>query len=310
MKISIIEPLQLDKEIISDRFREIGAEIKYYEDKPEDKEDKIKRCEGSDIIVLVDEEIGSEIMDKLDRLKLIAVSFTGYDHIDVDHAGKNEIAVVNVPEYATSSVAELVFGFAINLLRDMRTGDMVVRKDRDIDREKLKGNELKGRTLGIIGAGNIGGKVAKFGKSFGMDVIAYSRSENSEINDFVDYKDMDEVLEESDIISLNIPLTDETEGIIGKDELSKMEEGSLLINTARAGVIERDAFIEAVREGKIRFGIDISHEGLPEDVLRSDNVIYSPHVGYYTKEALKRRLEVTVDNINKFLKGDEQNKIV
>ena len=310
MKISIIEPLQLDKEIVLDKFSEIDADIDYYEDKPDNKDEKIKRCEDSEIIVLVDEEIDSEVMDKLEYLQLIAVSFTGYDHIDIDIAEKNDIAVVNVPEYATTAVAELVFGFAINLLRDIRIGDMVVRSKRDVNRKDIKGNELSGKTLGIIGTGNIGSKVAEFGKLFGMKVFAYSRSKNTKITDFVDYKDMDEVFKESDLVSLNIPLTDETEGIVGEDELSIMKEGSVLINTARAGVIDKHAFINNVKKGKIQFGIDIPHEDLPEDVLKSDNVVYTPHVGYYTEEALKRRLEVTVNNIDKFLEGDEENRIV
>ncbi|MFW6196847.1 MAG: NAD(P)-dependent oxidoreductase [Thermoplasmatota archaeon] len=270
----------------------------------------MRRCEGSEIIVLVDEEIDSEMMGKLEDLEMIAVSFTGYDHIDIGYAEKNDIAVVNVPEYATTSVAELVFGFTINLLRDIRIGDMVVRGKNDADREDIKGNELGGKKLGIIGTGNIGSKVAELGKLFGMDVIAYSRSKNSEIKDFVNYMDMDDVFEESDIVSLNIPLTDETEGVIGKSELSKMSEGSILINTARAGVIDREAFIESVKEGRIRFGIDIPHDDLPKDVLESDNVLYTPHVGYYTEEALKRRLEITVDNIDKFIEGKRQNRIV
>jgi len=310
MKISIIEPLQLDKEIVLSKFKKIDAEIGYYEDKPENKEEKIKRCEGSDIIVLVDEQIDSEIMRQLDELKLIAVSFTGYDHIDIGYAERNDIAVVNVPEYATTSVAELVFGFAINHLRYLRIGDESIRGKREIVRERIKGNELKGKTLGVIGTGNIGGKVAKLGNLFGMDVLAYSRSENSDITDFVDYKNMDDVLNDSDIVSLNVPLTDETKGIIGKKELSEMKDDSLLINTARAEVIDKDAFIESVREGKIRFGIDIPHEDLPKDVLKSDKVIYAPHVGYYTEEALKRRLDVTVENIDKYLKNKKENRIV
>ncbi|PTD94066.1 hydroxyacid dehydrogenase [archaeon SCG-AAA382B04] len=310
MKISIIEPLELPKKEVLNEFNSIDAEIRYHNTPPRSEEELIKRCSGAQIIVLVNQQLPSQVIEEIDQTELISVSFTGYDHIDIEKAEEEGIAVTNIPEYATASVAELVFGLAISLLRKLRICDKEVRDEVDEKRSNLKGNELRNKNLGIIGTGKIGSKVAEMGKKLGMDIIAYSNTVNPEIEDYTTYLPLREVLEKSDIVSLHVPLTKQTKEMIGERELNHMKPDSVLINTARAHVIEKQAFIDAVRNKSIKFGVDVPHSNLPQDVKESDQVIYAPHIGYYTHEALKKRLKTTVNNIKKFIEDERQNRVV
>lgn len=310
MKVSIIEPLEVSEEKVREEFSDLNVEVEYYSTVPGDQSELVSRCKGAEIIVLVNHELPGEVIGELDSTELISVSFTGYDHVDIEAAREKDIAVTNVPEYASDSVAELVFGFLISLARSLRICDKMVRGEVEKKRKEIKGTEIKEKTLGVIGTGKIGSRVAELGKNFGMNVLAYSNSVNEEISDFVDYLSLNKVLEKSDIITLHVPLYKETEGMIGQKELNKIGDGSILINAARAGVIDREAFIDAVEDGGIKFGVDVLHNDLPKTVLESENVICAPHIGYYTEEALERRLDTTVKNIEKFLEGKTQNRVV
>lgn len=310
MEISIIEPLEVPKDKVMKAFESLEANVEYYSEEPSSRSELIKRCRNSEIIVLVNHDLPKEVIEKLDSTELIAVSFTGYDHVDIEAAKKNGVAVTNVPEYATSGVVELVFGLMISVLRRIRACDKEVRGRIDVDRRNLKGEELKNKKLGVIGTGKIGSEVARVGNCFGMDIYAFSRNKNEEITDFVEYVSFEKLLRITDILSLHVPLTEETESLIGERELELMKNGSVVINAARADVIDKEAFVDAVRSQRIFFGLDVPHKNLPQDVRNSEKVIFTPHVGYYTKEALKRRLKTTVDNIEAFVRGEEKNRVI
>ncbi len=315
--ICVAQHLSIPQKKVIEKFRRIKCEgyklnIDYYFDKPSSPEELIDRGKktNANALVVVDSPINKKVMESLENLEMIAVAFTGYDHIDIEAAQERNVAVANAPRYAIHSVAELVFGMAINLFRKIRLGDKSVRRRTSLKRKNLKGKELNERTLGILGTGEIGSKVAKIGKALGMDVIAHSRTEKEEMKKIVEYVSLEDLFKNSDVLSVHVPLTDSTEGMIGYDEISSMKKGSIFINTARADVVDQQAFIKSAREKEIYFGIDVPHQNLPEDVVDSERVLYTPHVGYYTMEAMERRVNTSADNIEAYVNGKELNRIV
>ncbi len=243
---------------------------------------------------------------------MIAVSFTGYDHVDIEKCREMGIIVSNVPEYSTHSVAELVFGLIITSMRKIIECDKAVRDCRG--NEGLMGSELFGKTIGVIGTGKIGSRVCELALAFGMNVLAYSRTEKKElIEKGVKYVSLDELLKNSDIVTIHLPLTKETEGLIGERELSLLKDGAVIVNAARGKIIDTNALIRELEKGRIVACLDVFdvEPPLPSDhpILRAKNTILTPHIGYYTREALERRLEVTVDNIKAFLEGKPKNVV-
>ncbi len=312
MKVVIAEPLQLPEEIVLKEFESLKCEVVYYSKKPKDSDELIERCKDADIMVVVNTPVSVNVIEKLKNLKMIAVSFTGYDHIDVEKCRELGIIVSNVPEYSTNSVAELVFGFIISTARKIIECDRAVRECKD--NSGLLGMELFGKTLGVIGTGKIGGRVCEIGLAFGMNVLAYSRTKREDLMARgVKYVALDELLKKSDVVTIHIPLNNQTERLIGERELSLMKDGAIIVNTARGKIIDSESLAKMLESGKIRACLDVfdMEPPLPENYpLRNvKNAILTPHVGYYTKEALERRLRITVENIKAFMDGKPRNVV-
>jgi D-3-phosphoglycerate dehydrogenase len=312
MKVAIIEPLQLPRELVLERFSSLNCEVELYDTKPESQQEVLERCKGADIAVLVNTPITAEVLDKLDNLKMIAVSFTGYDHVDIEKCRELGVTVCNVPEYSTHSVAELVFGLVIAAMRKILECDRAVREGRG--NQGLMGRELFGKTMGVIGTGKIGQRVCEIALAFGMNVLAYSRTEKEElVKNGVKYVPLEELLRESDIVSIHVPLNKETEKMIGSKELALLKDGAVIVNAARGKVIDTEALVEELEKGRIIACLDVfdMEPPLPPDyaILDAKNTILTPHVGYYTQEALERRLEVTIENIKAFLSGSPKNVV-
>jgi len=312
MKVAIIEPLQLPRELILERFRSLNCEVELYDTKPKSQQEILERCRGADIVVLVNTPITAEVLEKLENLKMIAVSFTGYDHVDVEKCRELGIAVCNVPEYSTHSVAELVFGLVIAAMRKILECDRAVREGRG--NQGLMGRELFGKTMGVIGTGKIGQRVCEIALAFGMKVLAYSRTEKEDlVKKGVRYVPLEELLRESDIVSIHVPLSKETERMIGAKELALLKDGAVIVNAARGKVIDTEALVKELEKGRITACLDVfdMEPPLPSDyaILNARNTILTPHVGYYTREALERRLEVTIENIRAFMEGNPRNVV-
>lgn len=312
MKVAVIEPLQLPSEKVKEKLKVLDCEIRIFEDKPKTEGEVLERCRDADIIVLVNTPLSAEIIEKT-RPKMIAVSFTGYDHVDIEKCRELGIIVSNVPEYSTHSVAELVFGLIITACRKIIECDKAVRESKG--NKGLMGNELYGKTLGVIGTGKIGSRVCELGLAFGMRVLAYSRTVKRLLEDKgVEYVALEELLKNSDVVSIHLPLNEKTRGLIGKRELSLLKDGAILVNAARGGIIELEALVEELKKGRIFACLDVFdiEPPLPSDhpLLKVDNTILTPHVGYFTKEALERRLDLTVENIKAFLDGKPINRVV
>ncbi|MCL6096600.1 MAG: NAD(P)-binding domain-containing protein [Patescibacteria group bacterium] len=275
-----------------------------------------------------------DILGKLPNLKFIATRSTGFDHIDLSYCKKKNILVANIPTYGAHTVAEHTFALILAISRKIIPSIEQAKKG-DFSSEGLEGFDLFGKTLGVLGTGNIGRNVALLGLSFGMKVLAHSRSEDKElVSKGAKYVSLDELLANSDIVSLHLPHSKETEHIINLQNLEKIKKGAVLINTARGALVETQALVEGLEKG-ILSGvgldvleeeaflkeerellsteylnkIDVKTELLNHVLLTRTDVIITPHNAFNSKEAVEEILATTVSNIKTFLEGEPQNLV-
>lgn len=317
MKIVILESLGINEEEfnrITKPLSDMGHELVVYDDGKTDDETLKARIKDAEILVLANMPLNGDVIDAAEKLKYISVAFTGYDHIDLKKCEEKGIQVSNAAGYSTHSVAELTFGLITALLRSIIPLDGVLRAGGT--KNGYRQTDLNRKTLGILGTGDIGSAVANLGLAYGCRVIAYNRSENSDlIAKGVEYKSLDEVLETSDIVTLHMPLTDETKNLIDKDKLALMKKSSIIINTAVGPIIDNTALAEALHEGTIAgAGLDrVDMEPpVPADypLLEAPNTVLVPHVGFATDEAMIRRAEITFKNIVQWEKGEQENIVL
>lgn len=313
MKISLIDPLEVDREIIEnhkEKIESLGHEFEYFEESAANDEEKIERLKDTDIAIITNKPVTCDVINNT-KLELIDVAFTGVDHVDLDSCKEKGIKVLNASGYSDDSVAELVIGLTISVLRKFNENRSNIF---DGESNYLLGELIKGKTFGVIGTGNIGSKLIDLLSVFGCKIIAYSRTEKDEIKaKGVEYVDLDTLLKESDIVSLHIPNNKQTKGFLGKQELDLMKEGAVLINCARGAVVDNDYLAKLLNEDKLRAGIDVfdMEPPLPEDypLRNAKNVILTNHVAFYTKEAMEIRAEIVFDNLYQYLEGNIVNEI-
>lgn len=313
MKISLIDPLEVDREIIEnhkEKIESLGHEFEYFEESAGSDEEKIERLKDTDIAIITNKPLTSDVINNT-KLDLIDVAFTGVDHVDLEACKEKGIKVLNASGYSDDSVAELVIGLTISVLRKFNENRSNIF---DGESNYLLGELIKGKTFGIIGTGNIGSKLIDLLSVFGCKIIAYSRTEKEEIKaKGVEYVDLPTLLKESDIVSLHIPNNKETKGFLGEEELNLMKEGAVLINCARGAVVDNDYLAKLLNEDKLRAGIDVfdMEPPLPEDypLRNAKNVILTNHVAFYTKEAMEIRADIVFDNLYQYLEGNIVNEI-
>ena len=301
MKIVLLEELGVSKDKIdkqAEKLTNMGHELITYT-KNTDPKIQVERTKDADVIMLANMPLSKEVVEEAKHLKFIDVAFTGVDHIPMEEAKARNIAVSNASGYATQAVAELCISFMIQLLRNIEQTQKRCREGGTKD--GWIGSLLCGKTVGIVGAGAIGKKTAKLCKAFGCRVIAYSRSkvEDSVIDRQVP---LDELLKEADIVSLHCPLTKETKGLIGKEQLEFMKKEAVLINTARGPVVDSKALADALTEGKIAgAACDVFETEPPLDtnhpLLHTPNTIVTPHIAFASKESMEQQTEIVFDNI-------------
>lgn len=317
MKIVILESLGISDDalnLISKPLTDNGHELVVYNDGKLDDETLKTRIKDADVIAIANTPLSGEVIDVAENLKYISVAFTGYNHIDLDKCKEKGIKVSNAAGYSTNSVAEITFGLIISLLRNIVPLEAVTRDGGTKDGYRQL--DLKDKTLGVIGTGDIGGAVAEIGLAFGCKVIAYNRSEKPDlISKGVEYKSLDEVLKASDIVTLHTPLTDETKHLIDKDKLALMKPSAFLINTAVGPIVDNDALADALRNGTIAgAGLDrVDMEPpIPANypILDAPNTVLLPHIGFATEEAMVRRAEITFENIVNWEKGQQENTVL
>lgn len=265
---------------------------------------------------LLTDRIDCNLLQQAKRLRIVAQYAVGYDNIDVECATRLGIYVTNTPGVLTEATAELTWALLMAVARRIVEADHFVRwgewwrLQTGWHPKMMLGVELYGKTLGIIGLGRIGSRVAEFAKAFGMKVIYYDikRKEDLEKKLGVEYRDLDTLLQEADIVTIHVPLTKETYHLLNEERLRKMKRGALLINTARGAVIDTDALVKALKEGWIAgAGLDV-HESEPLDpnhpITAFKNVVLLPHIGSATYETRHRMAELVAENLIAFYKGE------
>ncbi|MCS7097088.1 MAG: D-2-hydroxyacid dehydrogenase [Candidatus Methanomethylicia archaeon] len=270
---------------------------------------KIPEYDG--LIVRSRTKVDKRIIENGVKLKFIGRAGVGLDNIDVEAAKKRDIIVLNTPEAPSASVAELVFGMLLSLIRKISMCDKLM-KNGEWPKKHALGFELKGKTIGIIGLGKIGKEVAKRAKAFEMkilyyDVIRHDPATERELN--VQFVDLDELLRISDIITIHVPLTHETHHLINEDKLKIMKRGAILVNTSRGAIVDGKALLKHLKNGHI-YGacLDVFENEPPKEpwekeLISLDNVIATPHIGSMTMEAQNRAATILANKIIDLFKG-------
>lgn len=313
MKLVILEPLGIaDETLVSMAQDACGdkMELVYYNTRKEDTETLIERSKDADAVVLSNFKYGRDVMEHCPNLKYICVAFTGYDHVDMEYCREHGIQVSNCAGYSTSAVADLVFGFVIDLYRNIITCNDVVRKGGT--KAGLIGPELEGKKFGIIGTGAIGLRTARIAQAFGCEVIAYSRTKKD--IEGITFTDLDTLLSTCDIVSLHVPQTAETIGLIGRDQLAKMKSSAILINTARGPIVDSQALADALNNDQIAgAAVDVfeCEPPIPQDhpLLHAKNCIATPHIAFASNQAMYKRAVIVCDNIKAYLAGTPINLV-
>ena len=290
MKILISDPFSKD---LPDKLKEFG----------EVTDNKKEYTDADIILVRSATKATKEYIDQAKNLKMIIRGGVGIDNIDVEYARSKGIRVHNTPEASSIAVAELALAMMLAIQRNIVRAHNTTKNGEWI-KKQLKGLELYKKTLGLIGIGLIGTEVAKRAQAFGMNVIAYRKSDKP--SDYAKIVNLDELLSQSDIISLHTPISEETKGMINKDTIAKMKDGVVLINTARGKLIVDEDLAEALKSGKVRYaGIDVYHVEPPKDspLIDVDNVLLIPHLGAQTYENMGRIGEIVIDLIRDFSKS-------
>jgi D-lactate dehydrogenase len=284
--------------------------------------------------VFIYSKIDEQIIQEIPNLKLVTTRSTGFDHIDLDVCKKRGITVCNVPSYGENTVAEHTFALILSLSRNMCKA-CIRRFEQDFSIEGLEGFDLKGKTIGVVGTGQIGLHVIRIAKGFGMNVVAYDVRQNkllSEVLEF-EYVTLEDLLARSDVITLHVPHMKATHHLMNKDTFKLVKKGAILINTARGSIVDTEALIDALDKKILAgAGLDVfeGEEVIKEEkqllyepknlevlaslvkdhiLLSKDNVVFTPHIAFYSKEALERILETTVENVAAFVSGKPQNVV-
>lgn len=284
--------------------------------------------------VFVGSKVDKTVFDRLPHLKLIVTMSTGFDHIDLKEAKKRSIPVCNVPTYGENTVAEHALALILALSRKLFPSVKRV-KEGNFNYDGLRGFDLKGKTAGVIGTGNIGKHVITMLKGFGMNILAYDAFPNKELAKTLGftYASLEKLLASSDVITLHVPLFKETKHMISKKNIKKIKPGAYLVNTARGGLIETEALLWAIETGRLAgAGLDVLEEEEdlqhPEHLIRAHhtpeqiktvlmdnrlidhpNVIITPHNAFNSMEALERIMDTTIENIKSFAVGKVQNDV-
>ena len=316
MKIVVLDGYALNPGDLSWKSIEEQGDFTVYDRTAGDK--TVERIGGAEIVILNKTSISAEIMDAVPALKYIGILATGYNVVDTAAAKERGIIVTNVPGYSTASVAQAAFALLLEIC--LRAGDhnnavhagrWISSKDYCFRDYPLL--ELAGKTFGIIGLGTIGKAAARIAKAFGMETIAYSRSQTEEGRACASYVSLDELFARSDVISLHCPAFPETTGIINKNSIAKMKDGVILINTSRGTLVVEEDLAAALTSGKVyAAGLDvISEEPMKADnpLLPAKNCIFTPHFAWATLESRKRLMEIAAENIRAFIKGAPVNVV-
>ena len=277
-----------------------------------------ERAREAEIVLTNKTLLFKDTLKKLPKVQYIGVLATGYNVVDLDYARERGITVTNVPAYSTESVAQMTFALLLELCLSVGQHNQAVKegewcRSKDFCFWKSPLTELSGKTMGIIGFGSIGQRVAEIALAFGMKVLVCSRTKKDYVRENLEWTSLDLLLKNADVVSLHCPLTDKTRQIIDKNAIEKMKQGALLLNTSRGPLLQDEAVADALNEGKLGgAAMDVLVEEPPKadnPLLSSKNCIITPHVAWATKEARGRLMDIASANVKAFLEGKPQNVV-
>ena len=314
MNISLLEPLGVPAERIealAAGLKAQGHTFTYYDTKTTDLEELKRRSAGQEIVMIANNPYPDEVVRSADALKLLAVAFTGVDHVGLEACREKGVTVCNCAGYSNVCVAEQVIGMTISLLRSFVECEAAVRSQGTS--AGLAGGEIAGKTVGIIGCGQIGFRTAQLFQAFGARVLACARHEREEVKAAgIEYVSLPDLLAQSDIVSLHTPNNAETRGMIGREQLALMKPDALFINCARGPIVDNAALAEALNGDRIAgAAVDVfdMEPPIPEDypLLHAKHTLLTPHVAFLTREAMLRRADIEFANVYAFLEGAPEN---
>lgn len=314
MKITMLEPLGVKEEKIMEmakQFTDAGHEFVFCGEPIKTEEEKAERAKDADVLIIANSPLTSKVINAAENLKMISVGFTGVDHVDLDACEKKGVRVCNAQGYATDSTGEMTVALMLACLRNVVPYDKVVREGGTM--HGFRHNTLKGKTIGIVGTGAIGRKVAELTKAFGCRLLGYDVVENQAALDLgIEYKSIEEVFAESDIVTMHAPLLDSTRNLANEKTIGLMKKTGILINCARGPLVDSQALADALNEGRIaKAGIDVYEMEPPipaeHPLLNAKNVILTPHVAFYSEESLEQRVGIVCDNITAWMDGNPIN---
>lgn len=337
MNIAFFRLEQWEREYIEKHadFKKLKAKAVFFPVKLD--KDHLPQDTSAEVIsIFIDSNIDKEVLEAFPNLKYIVTRSTGFDHIDLKACAKRKILVSNVPSYGEDTVAEYTFGLILALVRKIYQGFDQIRETGSFSLDNLRGIDLSGKTLGVIGTGKIGRNVVRIARAFEMNVIACDTYPDEEFAKEMNmtYCEPLRALQEGDIVTLHVPYTKETHHLINKGNIGMMKKGAYLINTSRGGVVETEALVKALKdghlggaaldvleeEGVIRDELEFFLEGRVDEhnlktvlanhvLIDMPNVIVTPHNAFNTWEALERILQTTIGNIRSFQEGTPQNLV-
>lgn len=294
-----------------DQTRALG-EFVFYDDEPASREELIRRIEPACAVILGWARIDGEVLARCPHLRIISFTGVGVEaYVDLQAATARGVAVANTPGYGDDTVAEHTMALILAAARRLPVLHAGMTGGGWLPRP---GIDLRGRQLGIVGLGPIGSRVARLGRAFGMQVVAWTRrpSPLRAQEHGVRFMELAQLFETSDVVSLHLALTPQTRGIVGRDLLRRMKPGAIFVNTARGGLVDAETLLEILQEGRVWAALDVFDEeplqpGHP--LRRLENVVLTPHVGFYTEDATRRMLEIAVENVRAFFAGTPQNVV-
>ena len=295
-------------------FSVLSSDVQVYDDSTN--EELIERIQGARVVVTKELPVGADLLSQFpDTVKLIVEAGTGYNNIDLNAAKERGITVCNIPAYSTERVAHTVIMMILNFASPMQKQiSMLAKGDRSNFTKYLQVShtEVNGKTLGVVGAGHIGMEVIKVAKALGMNVLVHTRTPKAD-GDGIRYVSLDELLENSDYITLHCPLNEQTKYMINKEAISKMKPSAVIVNTGRGPLINEADLCEALAAKRIAgAGLDVQEVEPPAEdspLYTLDNVIITPHMGWKGLETRQRLVGIIRDNVQAFFKGEPINVV-
>ncbi len=312
MKIVLLESLGIKPEVLNSYVEPLKAKGHTFEsyERDMDIEKQKERAKDADVLMIANMPLAQEVVDACDHLKFINVAFTGVDHVPVARAKERGIAVSNASGYSNESVAELVMAMTLNLLRKVQIVEANTRNGSTVDGNV--GNELQGKTVGVVGTGAIGRRVAELFNCFGCNVLGYDPFPKELPN--VKNVSLEELLQQSDIVTLHCPLMDSTRGLINAENIKLMKKTALLINCARGPIVDAQAVADALNNDQIAgAGMDVFEVEPPipasNPLLNSKNTLVTPHIAFLSEESMVKRAKIVFDSLDQWMAGNQVNKI-